>query len=45
MAENNENKTASELGTETVIEAKETAKADANQSKKVAKATCKSAER
>lgn len=37
MAENNESKTASELGTETVIEAKETAKADANQSKKVAK--------
>ena len=37
MAENNENKTASELGTETVVEAKEIAKTETEQSKKVAK--------
>ena len=36
MAENNKNKTASELGTETVVEAKDTVKTGAEQSKKVA---------
>lgn len=36
MAENNKNKTASELGTGTVVEAKDTVKTGAEQSKKVA---------